>query len=170
MVAGLAASGRIKETILVMPNFSPHQVDTECVNGGSRGPAMEDWLTKDVPTWVRHNLRVQQDRQSWATMGLSTGGFCSSMAATSPPPVALWSETSKTDSLSYWGNKRLIATATAPMTVTADVLQDAGHRLSVWVGVMPTALQWLGRTVSGFRPSCAGGRAPVGSPGPACSL
>ena len=197
MVAGLAAYGRIKETILVMPDSSPHHVDTECVNGGSRGPAMEDWLTIDVPTWVRHSLRVQQDRQSWATMGLSTGGFCSSMAAmlhpatygtaielggyltpqfdshyrpfapgstswkryelvklaaTSPPPVALWLETSKTDSLSYWGNKRLIATAAAPMTVTADVLQDAGHRMSVWVGVMPTALQWLGSTANGFRP------------------
>jgi len=181
----------------VMPDSSPHLVDTECVNGGSRGPAMEDWLTIDVPTWVRHSLRVQQDRQSWATMGLSTGGFCSSMAAmlhpatygtaielggyltpqfdshyrpfasgstswkryelvklaaTSPPPVALWLETSKTDSLSYWGNKRLISTAAAPMTVTADVLQDAGHRMSVWVGVMPTALQWLGSTANGFRP------------------
>jgi enterochelin esterase-like enzyme len=197
MVAGLADAGRMREAILVMPDSSPHKVDTECVNGGSRGLAMEDWLTKDVPNWVRHSLRVQPDRQSWATMGLSTGGFCSSMAAmlhpqtygsaielggyltpqfdshyrpfayasaawkrydivklaaVSPPPVALWIETSKTDSLSYWGNKRLIATARAPMSVTADVLLDAGHRMSVWVGVMPTALSWLGSTMSGFRP------------------
>jgi enterochelin esterase-like enzyme len=197
MVAGLADAGRMREAILVMPDSSPHKVDTECVNGGSRGLAMEDWLTKDVPNWVRQSLRVQPDRQSWATMGLSTGGFCSSMAAmlhpqtygsaielggyltpqfdshyrpfayasaawkrydivklaaVSPPPVALWIETSKTDSLSYWGNKRLIATARAPMSVTADVLLDAGHRMSVWVGVMPTALSWLGSTMSGFRP------------------
>jgi enterochelin esterase-like enzyme len=197
MVAGLADAGRMREAILVMPDSSPHKVDTECVNGGSRGIAMEDWLTKDVPNWVRHSLRVQPDRQSWATMGLSTGGFCSSMAAmlhpqtygsaielggyltpqfdshyrpfayaskawkrydivklaaVSPPPVALWIETSKTDSLSYWGNKRLIATARAPLSVTADVLLDAGHRMSVWVGVMPTALSWLGSTMSGFRP------------------
>jgi enterochelin esterase-like enzyme len=197
MVAGLADAGRMREAILVMPDSSPHKVDTECVNGGSRRLAMEDWLTKDVPNWVRHSLRVQPDRQSWATMGLSTGGFCSSMAAmlhpqtygsaielggyltpqfdshyrpfayasaawkrydivklaaVSPPPVALWIETSKTDSLSYWGNKRLIATARAPMSVTADVLLDAGHRMSVWVGVMPTALSWLGSTMSGFRP------------------
>jgi len=197
MVAGLADAGRMREAILVMPDSSPHKVDTECVNGGSRGLAMEDWLTKDVPNWVRHSLRVQPDRQSWATMGLSTGGFCSSMAAmlhpqtygsaielggyltpqfdshyrpfayasaawkrydivklaaVSPPPVALWIETSKTDSLSYWGNKRLISTAAAPMTVTADVLQDAGHRMSVWVGVMPTALRWLGSAANGFRP------------------
>ncbi len=197
MVAGLAAAGRIRESILVMPDSSPHHVDTECVNGGSRGPAMEDWLTQDVPTWVRQNLRVQPDRESWATMGLSTGGFCSVMAtmlhpqtygtaielggylsplfdshyrpftpgstawnrydlvklaATAPPPVALWIETSKTDSLSYQGNSRLIATASAPMTVTSDVLQDAGHRMSVWVGVMPTALQWLGNTATGFKP------------------
>jgi Putative esterase len=81
MVAGLADAGRMREAILVMPDSSPHKVDTECVNGGSRGIAMEDWLTKDVPNWVRHSLRVQPDRQSWATMGLSTGGFCSSMVA-----------------------------------------------------------------------------------------
>ena len=197
MVAGLAAAGRIRESILVMPDSSPDHVDTECVNGGSQGPAMEDWLTQDVPTWVRQNLRVQQDRESWATMGLSSGGFCSVMAtmlhpqtygaaielggylsplfdsqyrpftpgstawnrydlvklaATAPPPVALWIETSKTDSLSYQGNSRLIATARTPTTVTADVLQDAGHRMSVWVGVMPTALQWLGSTATGFKP------------------
>jgi|BarGraIncu00222A_1022003.scaffolds.fasta_scaffold13071_1 enterochelin esterase-like enzyme len=197
MVSGLAAAGRIREAILVMPDSSPHKVDTECVNGGRRGPAMETWLTKEVPNWVRHSLRVQGDRQSWATMGLSTGGFCSSMAAMlhphtygaaielsgylspqfdahyrpfaygstawnrydlvkvaarNPPHVALWIETSKTDSLSYWGNSRLIATAAAPMSVTADVLLDAGHRMSVWVAVMPTALQWLGSTMSGFRP------------------
>jgi enterochelin esterase-like enzyme len=197
MVAGLAVAGRMREAILVMPDSSPNKVDSECVNGGSRGLAMEDWLTKDVPNWVRHSLRVQPDRQSWATMGLSTGGFCSSMAAmlhpqtygsaielggyltpqfdshyrpfaygstawkrydlvklaaTTPPPVALWIETSKTDSLSYSGNKRLIATAKAPMSVTADVLLDAGHRMSVWVGVMPTSLSWLGSTASGFRP------------------
>ena len=197
MVARLAAAGRIKESILVMPDASPHHVDTECVNGGSQGLAMEDWLTQDVPNWVRQNLRVQQDRQSWATMGLSSGGFCSMMAtmlhpqtygaaielggylspifdshyrpftrgstawnrydlvqlaATAPPPVALWIETSKTDSLSYQGNSRLIANARAPMTVTADVLPDAGHRMSVWVGVMPTALQWLGSTSTGFKP------------------
>ena len=197
MVAGLAAAGQIKETILVMPDSSPQHVDTECVNGGSRGPAMEDWLTQDVPNWVRHNLRVQQDRESWATMGLSTGGFCAlvatmlhpqtygaaielggylspqfdshyrpfargstawsrydllKLAVTNPPPVALWIETSKTDPLSYQGNSRLIATAKAPTTVTADVLPDAGHRMSVWVAVMPTALRWLGSAARGFQP------------------
>jgi enterochelin esterase-like enzyme len=197
MVAGLAAQRQIKESILVMPDASPGKVDTECVNGGSRGPAMEDWLTKDVPNWVRHNLRVQPDKQSWATMGLSTGGFCSAMAAMlhpatygaaielggylspvfdshyrpfaygspawrrydmvkltahAPPSVALWIETSKTDTLSYLGNARVIATAKAPMRVTAEVLSDAGHRMSVWVGVMPAALGWLGSTMIGFRP------------------
>lgn len=196
MVAGLAAAGQMKEAILVMPDSTPGHVDTECVNGGSTGPAMEDWLTQDVPSWVRDHLRVQQDRASWATMGLSTGGFCSLMAtmlhpetygaaielggylapvfdphyrpfapgtaawnrydllklaATTPPPVQLWIETSKTDTLSFPGNSRLIATASPPMKVTADILQDAGHRMSVWVGVMPTALRWLGSTVDGFK-------------------
>jgi len=158
---------------------------------------MEDWLTQDVPDWVRHHLRVANDRTSWATMGLSTGGFCSMMAtmlhpdtyaaaielggylapqfdkhyrpfapgsdawnrydlvklaAAAPPPVQLWIETSTTDTLSYPQNAQLIAHATAPLTVTTDILQDAGHRMSVWVGAMPAALTWLGSTEHGFRP------------------
>ncbi len=198
MVAGLARDHRMTEPILVMPDSTPHQLDTECVNGGTRGPQMEDWLTQDVPTWVRNHLRVAPDAQSWATMGLSTGGYCAAMATmlhpdtygaaielggylapvfdphyrpfgpgsaawtrydlvkratTEPPAVQLWVETSKSDSLSYPGNARLIATATAPLRVTADVLPNAGHRMTVWVGVMPTALSWLGTSLSGFRPT-----------------
>ena len=198
MVAGLARDRRMTEPILVMPDSSPHQLDTECVNGGARGPQMEDWLTQDVPTWVRSHLRVAPDAQSWATMGLSTGGYCAAMATmlhpdtygaaielggylapvfdphyrpfapgsaawnrydlvkratTQPPAVQLWVETSKSDSLSYPGNARLIATATPPLRVTADVLPDAGHRMTVWVGVMPTALSWLGTSLTGFRPT-----------------
>ena len=197
MVAGLAAQRRMRESILVMPDLTPGKVDTECVNGGSQGPAMEDWLTRDVPNWVRRNVRVQPDKQSWATMGLSTGGYCAAMTAMlhpatygaaielggyltpqfdsnyrpfaygspawqrydmvrltaqAPPAVELWIETSKTDSLSYGGSARVIATARAPLRVTADVLRDAGHRMSVWVAVMPAALHWLGSTMSGFRP------------------
>ncbi len=198
MVAGLARDHRMTEPILVMPDSTPHQLDTECVNGGTRGPQMEDWLTQDVPTWVRSHLRVASDPQSWATMGLSTGGYCAAMATmlhpdtygaaielggylapvfdphyrpfapgsaawnrydlvtratTEPPAVQLWVETSKSDSLSYPGNARLIATATPPLRVTADVLPNAGHRMAVWVGVMPTALSWLGSSLSGFRPT-----------------
>jgi enterochelin esterase-like enzyme len=195
MVSGLAAAGRIGEAIVVMPDATPGKLDTECVNGGTKGPAMEDWLTQDVPTWVRANLRAKPDKDSWATMGLSAGGFCSMMAtmlhpqtygaaielggyltpqfdkqyqpfapaspewarydllkvAATAPPVHLWLETSETDALSYPGNAQLAATVTAPLTVTADILPDAGHRMSVWVGVMPTALQWLGSTLSGFK-------------------
>ena len=198
MVAGLARDRRMSEAILVMPDSTPHHLDTECVNGGSAGPQMEDWLTRDVPSWVRSHLRVATDAQSWATMGLSTGGYCAAMATmlhpdtygaaielggylapvfdahyrpfapgsaawdrydlvkratAAPPPVQLWVETSKSDTLSYPGNARLIATATAPLRVTADVLPHAGHRMAIWVGVMPTAFTWLGSSLSGFRPT-----------------
>jgi len=198
MVAGLAKDRRMREPILVMPDSTPHHLDTECVNGGANGPQMEDWLTRDVPDWVRGHLRVDQAAQSWATMGLSTGGFCAAMATllhpdtygaaielggylapvfdahyrpfargsaawdrydlvkhatAAPPDVQLWVETSKADSLSYPGNARLLSTATPPLRVTADVLPDAGHRMSVWVGVMPTAFSWLGTSLSGFRPT-----------------
>ncbi|MCR6493216.1 esterase family protein [Cellulomonas sp. P24] len=198
MVAGLARDRRLAEPILVMPDSTPHHLDTECVNGGAKGPQMEDWLTRDVPDWVRGHLRVAADAQSWATMGLSTGGFCATMAtflhpdtygaaielggylapvfdpayqpfargsaawdrydlvkraAADPPDVQLWVETSKADTLSYPGNARLIAAATPPLRVTADVLPGAGHRMTVWVAAMPTAFTWLGRSLTGFHPA-----------------
>lgn len=198
MVAGLAQEKHLAEPVLVMPDASPHHLDTECVNGGAKGPQMEDWLTRDVPDWVRGHLRVAPDAQSWATMGLSTGGFCATMATflhpdtygaaielggylapvfdptyqpfargsaawdrydlvkratVDPPDVQLWVETSKADTLSYPGNARLIASATAPLRVTADVLPDAGHRMTVWVAAMPTAFTWLGRSLDGFHPA-----------------
>ena len=39
-----------------------------------------------------------------------------------------------------------------PTAVTATVLQDAGHRMSVWIQLLPGALAWLGTNVPGFHP------------------
>jgi hypothetical protein len=35
--------------------------------------------------------------------------------------------------------------------VDATVLQNAGHRLSLWQGLLPGSLAWLGANVSGFK-------------------
>jgi enterochelin esterase-like enzyme len=73
-------------------------------------------------------------------------------AAQSPPPVALWLQTSKADRLSYDSSAALVAAVRAPLSVRSQVELDAGHRIGVWASAVPTALTWLGSTVAGFRP------------------
>ena len=57
--------------IIVSPNLEiPSGVDSECVDGGSAGPAVETWMSQDVPDWVLTTFRARSDRRSWATIGL----------------------------------------------------------------------------------------------------
>jgi len=67
------------EPIVVIPDYTPGALDTECVN--APGIAMETWLTTTVPAWATRHLRVRPDRNSWATMGFSAGGYCAEVAA-----------------------------------------------------------------------------------------
>ncbi len=76
-----------------------------------------------------------------------------SLASTSPPPVALWIQTSKADSLSYSSSAALLKAAHPPLSVQSQVDVNAGHRISVWADAVPTALTWLGSTVTGFSPT-----------------
>ena len=69
-----------------------------------------------------------------------------------PPPVALWLETSHTDAVLYGSQRGAAARREAPLAVDATVLQHAGHRTSLWRGLMPGALTWLGANVPGFAP------------------
>lgn len=76
-----AAQDHIGQAIIVSPSWEfPGGVDTECVNGQGQDPAVETWLTQDVPAWVRQHLRVGTSRDDWATAGLSAGGWCAAMA------------------------------------------------------------------------------------------
>ncbi len=76
------AAHRMSAPIIVAPQLeNPPGRDTECVDGGPGLPAMETWLTTDVPNWVARTFRVKLDRASWATAGLSAGGWCAAMAA-----------------------------------------------------------------------------------------
>lgn len=82
VMAGQVATGHLRPALIVTPQTSvPPGVDTECVNGMPGNPQVETWLTKDVPAWVAHTFRVQTARSSWATIGLSYGGWCAAMAA-----------------------------------------------------------------------------------------
>ena len=189
---------QMRQPLIVMPQVEfPRGVDTEGVNGQSGQPQVETWLTHDVPAWVGQTFRVVPNRNAWATIGYSAGGFVSAMAtilhpaqygagivlggyfrpdfgpfyepftpsspqgrrydlsrsvAQQPPPVSLWVETSHADPLSYRTSAQFLRATRAPMAVHAVVLQNAGHRDSVWIALLPQALQWLGRTVQGFGP------------------
>lgn len=189
---------RLRPTLVVMPQIEiPRGVDTEGVDGAAGRPALETWLTRDVPNWVAQTFRVTPNRDAWATIGYSAGGWDAAMSTilhpaqygaaivlggyfrpqfgpfydpyppTSPlearydlprlvrrhpPPVAMWVETSHADATSYASSTRFLRAVRAPMAVHAAVLQNAGHRDSVWIALLPEALRWLGRNVAGFRP------------------
>ena len=78
------------------------------------------------------------------------------LARRSAPQVALWVETSHADRVSYRTSQVMLASARAPLSITAVVLTHAGHRLGVWRDLTPRALAWLGRTLPGFAPTFTG--------------
>ena len=195
-LAEQVAAHRMGPVIVVSPQLEvPAGTDTECVDGGQGGPQLETFVTRDVPDWLAAHFRVRTERGSWATIGLSAGGWCAAMAALlhpaqyggaivlggyfrpqfgpgyepfpphsdaarrydlvaavrrSPPPLALWVETSHADPLSYSSSTALLKAAKRPLSVSATVLQNSGHRIGVWQGLLPTALAWLGTDVPGF--------------------
>jgi S-formylglutathione hydrolase FrmB len=198
-VSAAVNARKVSDMVTVSPTLEvPPGVDTECVNSPkATDPQMETWLTQDVPNWLVKTFRVRTDRESWATMGLSMGGWCAAMAAmlhpdryaaavvlggyfqpsfgklyapftakspfaqrydlvrlaqTDPPPVALWVQTSHSDPLSYPSASQLLKQARPPLSVTSLVLAHAGHRVSLWQGLLPQTLTWLGTNIPGFRP------------------
>ena len=68
-----------------------------------------------------------------------------------PPPVAVWLETSHADPVSYNSSAAFLKATGPPLAVDATVLQHAGHRVSLWQGLLPSSLTWLGANVAGFR-------------------
>lgn len=192
------AAHRMAPTVVVMPQIEiPQGVDTEGVNGGPGKAQLETWLNRDVPNWVAQHFRVLANRNAWATIGYSAGGFDAAMStilhpaqygaaivlggyfrpefgpfyepflrtsargqhydltrvvAKHAPPVALWVETSHADPVSYSSSARFLHAARSPTAVHAVVLQNAGHRDSVWISLLPQALGWLGANIHGFHP------------------
>jgi enterochelin esterase-like enzyme len=77
-----SAARHVAPALVVAPQTEiPPGRDTECVNGGPGLPAVDTWLTQDVPNWVVHTFRVRTDRAAWAAAGLSEGGWCAAMAS-----------------------------------------------------------------------------------------
>jgi len=75
------------------------------------------------------------------------------LAKRAPPPIALWVESSHSDPVSYSSTADLLKTARSPTAVTATILQHAGHRISLWQGLLPGSLTWLGSNITGFTSS-----------------
>ena len=73
----------LRDTVVLIPDWSPRELDTECVDG----PAvrMETWLTTDVPAWAAHTFGVRPERAAWRTLGYSAGGWCAAMAVMRHP-------------------------------------------------------------------------------------
>lgn len=192
-ISRLVEEHQLAPTIVVAAPYTPHGLDTECVDGP--GLPMLSWLTRDVPQWVIRHLRARPDRDSWATLGFSAGGYCAALTAmrrpqqfgatvllggyfkpafgrwqpfgdttpagydllrlerTDPPPIAAWVQVALQDPMSGRGSEQFATMARPPMSVTAVVWRRVGHRMSVWISAMPMALEWLGRTRAGFRPT-----------------
>ena len=82
VMAAAVAAHRMRPALIVSPQVEiPPGVDTECVNASPGRPQLETWLAQDVPTWIVRTFRVQPGRWSWATIGLSAGGWCAAMVA-----------------------------------------------------------------------------------------
>lgn len=77
----------LRESIVVIPDVYPGNNDTECVD--STHGKWETYVSTDVVSWIRGNLRVSTDRDAWATLGYSAGGWCSSMFTVRHPEI--WS-------------------------------------------------------------------------------
>ena len=70
------AAGRANPFVVVVVKETPLAPrDTECANV-PHGPQVETFLSQEVRAQVEKALRVRTDRQGWAMMGSSTGGFC----------------------------------------------------------------------------------------------
>src|SRR5690348_16675216 len=82
VMAATVAAHRMRPALIVSPQVEiPPGVDTECVNASPGRPQLETWLAQDVPNWIVRTFRVQPGRSSWATLGLSAGGWCAAMVA-----------------------------------------------------------------------------------------
>ncbi|GAB49743.1 alpha/beta hydrolase [Mobilicoccus pelagius] len=75
--------GALRHTVVLLPDWSPRELDTECVDGPAS--AMETWLTTDVPAWAARTFGVPAERTAWTALGYSAGGWCAAMSAMRHP-------------------------------------------------------------------------------------
>lgn len=70
--------------VTVMPDINGSQRgDSECVQTPTGN--VEQYLTTDVPNWVKARYPVSQSGRRWSIVGISEGGMCSLMLALRHP-------------------------------------------------------------------------------------
>ncbi|MEX3610849.1 alpha/beta hydrolase-fold protein [Rothia sp. LK2588] len=88
MVLEQVHAGKMQEPIVVVPDVSPGQLDSECVDGTAKdSPRVETFVIKDLVPWLQQNLRTHHERDGWATTGYSAGGWCATMFTMRHPEV-----------------------------------------------------------------------------------
>ncbi|WP_316669518.1 alpha/beta hydrolase-fold protein [uncultured Propionibacterium sp.] len=83
----LTGQRKLRESIVVVPDVFPDNLDTECVDADDGSISTESWVATGVVPWITTNLRAVGDRQAWATLGLSAGGWCSTMLTMRHPEL-----------------------------------------------------------------------------------
>jgi enterochelin esterase-like enzyme len=69
-------AGRMAPAIAVLPTQNVNRLrDSECVNP-AQGPQLDTYLTIDLRAALSRDFRIDPDRQGWASIGYSTGGYC----------------------------------------------------------------------------------------------
>ncbi len=93
--------------ILVMPDINGSLGgDTECVNSAKFG-AVETYLTKTVPEFMRKNFNASTARGSIAIAGLSEGGTCAlNMALTNSKDIPVFANYSGIESPTYMSDNQ----------------------------------------------------------------
>lgn len=83
------AAHTLAAPIVVMPQIDhPVTFDSECTDApAGRGPQVETFLSKDVPSWIVAHFHTIRSRSAWAVMGYSLGGFCAGVLAMRHPDV-----------------------------------------------------------------------------------
>jgi dienelactone hydrolase len=88
MLDGMISSGQIPPTIAVFAATDGNPlVDTECVDSFDGTSLMETYFAVTLPHWVDNTYRTLADAHHRAVLGMSQGGFCSTMLLLRHPEV-----------------------------------------------------------------------------------
>lgn len=74
------------------------------------------------------------------------------MAGAVKPPIAIWTQTARGDSLSSPSTSAFFKAVQAPTSATDLISEGGGHAYYQWRPHVQESLAWLGRTLPGFAP------------------
>ncbi len=74
------------------------------------------------------------------------------LAATAPPPIAMWVMAAKNDRRAFPTTEAFIKAARAPLSVTSLIESSGGHTVGQVPPLLPKAMTWLSGVLAGFHP------------------